>query len=133
MTERTAACLCGQFSLVAEGDPERISICHCHNCQRRTGSVFAMQARYPLAQIHHVQGRKSRYERVGDGGNKATFFFCPDCGGTVCWELEALPGSLYVAVGCFADSNFPAPTVSVYENRMHPWVMRAGELPLDHN
>lgn len=27
-----------------------------------------------------------------------------------------------VPVGAFADPGFPAPTVSVYEERMHAWV-----------
>ncbi len=27
-----------------------------------------------------------------------------------------------VPVGAFADPNFPAPRVSVWEDRMHPWV-----------
>jgi len=44
-TKRQAACSCGKLSAAAEGDPIRISICHCHACQRRTGSVFGAQAR----------------------------------------------------------------------------------------
>jgi hypothetical protein len=27
-----------------------------------------------------------------------------------------------VAVGAFADPSFPAPRVSVYDSRRHPWV-----------
>jgi len=31
----------------ATGEPIRVSICHCLACQRRTGSVFGAQARFP--------------------------------------------------------------------------------------
>ena len=48
MTERTASCSCGQLRLACEGEPVRISICHCLECQKRTCSVFAMQARLSL-------------------------------------------------------------------------------------
>ena len=44
MTTRRAACNCGQLSLTAEGEPVRISMCHCLECQRRTGAVSSNQA-----------------------------------------------------------------------------------------
>jgi hypothetical protein len=68
MTARYAACGCEQLQLTAEGDPVRISVCHCLACQRRTGSAFGVQA------------------------------------------------------GAFADPGFPAPRVSVREERRHSWL-----------
>jgi hypothetical protein len=133
MTTRHAACSCGQLSLTAEGEPVRVSICHCRACQRRTGSVFGVQARFPRDQVHDIQGRRSTYARAGDSGNKATFSFCPDCGATLFWEPETMPDFISIGVGCFADPDFPVPYVSVYENRMHPWVMHAGALDLEHD
>jgi hypothetical protein len=45
MTTRHAACSCGQLQLTIEGEPLRISMCHCLACQRRTGAVISNQAR----------------------------------------------------------------------------------------
>jgi hypothetical protein len=120
MTTRNAACSCGQLHLTAEGEPIRISICHCLACQRRTGSAFGAQARFPRDKVV-IEGRSTRYERTGDSGNRATFHFCPDCGATVHYELEGLPDAIAVPLGAFADPTFPAPRVSVYEARRHPW------------
>ena len=50
-TTRHAACSCGQLRVATEGDPVRISICHCHACQKRTGSAFGYQARWPRDQV----------------------------------------------------------------------------------
>lgn len=36
-----------------------------------------------------------------------------------CWGIV---DCLAIPVGAFADPDFPPPTVSVYEERMHPWV-----------
>ena len=58
MTRRVASCSCGQLSATTTGAPVRISICHCLACQRRTGSVFGMQARFPEAAVT-VQGRST--------------------------------------------------------------------------
>jgi len=122
MTERLASCSCGQLTAKVVGDPVRISICHCLACQRRTGSPFGQQARFHRAGLV-VTGRSSTWARVGDEGGRAVFHFCPDCGATVYYEPDSLPDFVAVPVGAFADPGFPSPTVSVYEDRMHPWVV----------
>ncbi len=118
---RRAACNCGQLHLTAEGDPVRISICHCLACQRRTGSAFGVQARFPRAQVH-IEGRSTTWVRTGDLGRRITFHFCPDCGATVHYWIDDMPDLVAVPVGAFADPSFPTPRVSVYEARRHPWV-----------
>ena len=121
MTSRRASCSCGQLSVVCEGDPVRISVCHCLACQQRTGSVFAAQARWPSQRVR-IEGRSTEWVRVGDEGGKATFHFCPTCGATVYYQIDDMPEVIAVTVGAFADPSFPPPIVSVYEARMHAWV-----------
>ncbi len=121
MTERKAACSCGQLTLIAEGNPTRISMCHCLACQRRTGSVFGAQARFPRDSVR-IEGDSSRYVRTADSGNQITFHFCPSCGSTVFYHQDQDPEQTAVPVGAFADPEFPPPTVSVYEVWQHPWV-----------
>ncbi len=77
MTSREATCSCGQLQLRAEGDPVRVSICHCLACQRRTGSAFGYQARFPADRVT-VTGRHTEYVRHSDdGGEERHFWFCP--------------------------------------------------------
>lgn len=116
---RTASCSCGQLSVTVDGDPLRISVCHCLACQRRTGSVFGAQARFPAASAR-IEGRSKQYVRTGDSGNPIMFNFCPDCGATVHYAIGE--GLIAIPVGAFADPAFPAPRFSVYEDRMHAWV-----------
>jgi hypothetical protein len=86
MATRDAACSCGQLHLTTEGDPIRISMCHCLACQRRTGSAFGIQARFTSDRVQ-IAGRYSDYVRISDDGEEATFHFCPDCGATVFYVL----------------------------------------------
>ena len=123
---RHAACSCGQLTAEVRGDPVRISICHCLACQRRTGSPFGEQARYPRAQVT-IAGRSTTWSRVGDEGGGATFHFCPTCGATVYYELADYPDFVAIPVGAFADPGFPTPWVSVYESRKHRWVVPPAE------
>lgn len=126
MTVRTAQCRCGQLRAVCEGEPVRVSVCHCLACQRRSGSAFAVQARWPAEQVS-VTGQTKTWTHTGDTGRWGRFRFCPHCGSTVVYEIEALPGLIAVAVGAFADPSFPAPWISIYETRKHPWVEVLGE------
>ncbi len=125
LTTRRATCACGSLELGCEGDPVRISICHCLDCQRRTGSPFGQQARWPIDRVT-PKGEEKTWVRTADSGGKVTFHFCPTCGTTVYYEIGALPGFVGVPVGGFADPKFPAPTVSVYETRRHPWTATPG-------
>jgi hypothetical protein len=70
-----------------------------------------------------LSGISSEYVRVGDEGSRVKFHFCPHCGATVFYEPEGLEEYLAIPVGAFADPSFPAPRVSVYEERMHGWVV----------
>ena len=130
MTSRHASCSCGQLRLACEGEPVRLSMCHCLACQRRTGSVFGVQARFPSGQVT-IEGRATEFSRVADSGHRVAFHFCPLCGSTVYWRLDGAPGVIAVAVGAFADPGFPQPTHSVYESCRHPWAMSAGDLDLE--
>lgn len=121
MTRRLATCACGQLRAEVQSEPLRVSVCHCLDCQRRTGSVFGAQARFPAAAVD-LQGQWREWSRVGDAGSRADFFFCPQCGSTVGWRFAGQADQIALAVGAFADPQFPAPTVSVYEERMHGWV-----------
>lgn len=121
MTNRTASCSCGQLQASVTAEPIRVGVCHCLACQRRTGSVFGAQARFSSASVTST-GRSSEYVRVGDEGSRSRLHFCPDCGSTVYYTSEGMEGTVGIPVGAFADPQFPSPTVSVYEERMHCWV-----------
>ncbi|HET8899068.1 MAG TPA: GFA family protein, partial [Rhodanobacteraceae bacterium] len=69
-----------------------------------------------------IEGHSREYAQAGDSGAVARFRFCGNCGATVCWEADGVPGFVTVAVGAFADPHFPQPRVSVYEERQHAWL-----------
>ena len=121
MSQRDASCSCGQLRLSVQGEPLRVSACHCLECQRRSASAFAVQARFPIGAVA-THGTSHAFVRTGDEGTSCRFHFCPHCGVTVWFVPDSIPGVVSVPVGVFADPGFPPPQVSVYEVRRHPWV-----------
>jgi hypothetical protein len=123
---RVAQCRCGALRAECEGEPVRVSVCHCQACKRRTGSAFSAQARWPAAQVR-VTGASTTFRRTADSGGVARYRFCPQCGATIAFETDNLPGLTAVPLGAFADPEFAMPQFSIYESRKYPWVAIVGD------
>ncbi len=123
----TASCRCGQLRAKVAGEPVRVSVCHCLDCKKRTGSAFSAQARWPAEQAE-VEGVSKIWTHHADSGNRITHHFCPDCGSTVHYEIEGkFDGMIAIPLGAFDDPNFAIPAFSVWEERKHDWVEISGE------
>ncbi|OWV82316.1 aldehyde-activating protein [Rhizobium sp. R634] len=118
--ERFAQCHCGSLRAKTASEPLMVSLCHCRDCQRRTGAVAGSGAIFEKAEVT-IEGERKLFERDGADGRKVRFHFCPTCGTSLYWEGDFNLDLCVVAVGAFADPAFPAPLVSVYEQFRHDW------------
>ena len=57
--DRTAQCHCGSLRVIATGEPDRVYLCHCKACQRRTGTAFHFGATFPKEQVQLDGERKN--------------------------------------------------------------------------
>jgi hypothetical protein len=132
VTARTASCRCGQLRATVTGDPVRVSVCHCLNCKKRSGSAFAVQARWPKGHVR-IEGKSKTFVLVADSGNRATFHFCPECGSDVYYEIDGkfddkFNDLIAIPVGTLDDPYFESPAYSVWEHRKHDWVEISGDI-----
>lgn len=72
-------CHCGAVSYEAEIDPERVSVCHCTDCQVLTGSPYRATVHTVRAQLK-LSGAPKCYVKIADSGRKRYQYFCGDCG-----------------------------------------------------
>lgn len=72
-------CHCGRISFEAEVDPTSVTICHCADCQRLTGSAFRANIVAPAAQFV-LRGTPRSYVKTAESGNQRRHAFCGDCG-----------------------------------------------------
>ena len=107
MTEvRKAKCSCGQLSVTCEGSPVSVSLCHCIECQRRTGSTYGVAAFFNEAKIQ-VAGKSSKFTRPTDSGHSVTFDICPNCGSSVFWKPFRKAELVAIAMGIRGSHNQP--------------------------
>jgi hypothetical protein len=124
--ERVARCACGDLTLTTRGEPLDVYLCSCKDCQRGTGSAFSYGALFPESAVS-LAGESRTYRQRADSGRFIDNFFCPNCGTAVMFRAEGLPGTVGVAVGCFADASFATPSKLYWASRRHHWL----ELPKD--
>jgi hypothetical protein len=102
-------------------------MCHCFECQRRTGSAFSVAVFYERSRVSVTSGTAHLFERGSASGFPVRFHFCAGCGSNVYWEPARMPDLVGVALGAFADPSFPRPQQSVWTRDKHAWI----DLPTD--
>jgi len=128
-SSRKAQCQCGQLTAEVSGDAEAMTVlCHCVDCQRRSGSPFGTIAYYPEGSVS-IAGEAREFTRLTDAGSSFTNAFCPDCGSSVYARAGKYPAILGVMVGAFADPGFPAPARSVFEQSRLAWTQLPDTIP----
>ncbi len=73
-------CHCGHVTYEAEIDPEKVSICHCTDCQALTGSPYRITASTTRDKLRLTGAEPKLYVKTGGSGKKRLQYFCPDCG-----------------------------------------------------
>jgi hypothetical protein len=91
---------------------------------------MSSQVRFDAADVA-TDGASSVWHFTGPSGNSTDFHFCPTCGSTVYFLSEHSPDTIAIPLGCFDDPFAFAPTISVYENRKHPWIEIVGNIEHD--
>ena len=123
---RKASCACGALSVTAAAEPYFVHACSCVDCQRRSGSALSYTAFFPQSAVS-MRGPSQTWRRVGAAGRWADTHFCPTCGCTVLMRLEALPDTIGVPAGAFADPDFPKPGKLYWASQRPRWLtMPAG-------
>jgi hypothetical protein len=110
VTVRTGGCLCGRVQYEVRGEPMRTGLCHCADCRKESGSVFATFAIWPRA----------AFSSTGDVAVFQGRSFCPTCGSRLFNlsddEAEIRVGGLDVAPTALR------PTSEIWVKRREPWL-----------
>ena len=75
---REGGCSCGAIRYRLTSDPLFVHCCHCLNCQRQTGSAFAINLLIEADRVELLAGEQSRFP-FGGGSGKQRIFRCPAC------------------------------------------------------
>ena len=122
-------CHCGQITYSAEVDPEKVSLCHCSDCQMFTGSAYRVNV--PAAKENFVLlgSEPASYVKTADSGNKRRHTFCPNCGTPVYSSAVTDPQSFSLRIGCLNERSRLSPKRQIWCESAVPWSDNLGTIP----
>ncbi len=102
-------CLCGAVRITAEGAPDRVGLCHCLDCRKHHGAVFAVVAIFSEGAVTCRGDTRVWKDR----------HFCPRCGGSV---FSVSDGEVEVHLGALDEPNVFEPTYELWTVRRETWL-----------
>lgn len=125
-------CLCGMVRYtVRPGLRMRPYACHCHDCQRRTGSAFGIQL--GIAEVDlSVEGEVMEGRHVQPSGAVAGIFACAACLTRLWTTNDRRPGIVNLRAGTLDNSPEIEPAAHFWISSKQPWiVLPEGVVALD--
>jgi hypothetical protein len=121
---REGGCSCGAVRYRLTSDPLFVHCCHCLNCQRQTGSAFAINVLVEADNVQLLAGEPEPVPVPRSGSKKQRIFRCPTCQVAV-FSTYTRATIRFVRAGTLDDPSSIEPDVHIYTRSKMPWV----ELP----
>jgi hypothetical protein len=96
-------CHCGQIRYEAEIDADKVSVCHCTDCQTLTGTAYRVSAPASAASLVFLAGVPKIYIKTADSGNQRAQAFCADCGTPIYSADAKEPQIFFLRVGTMSQ------------------------------
>lgn len=123
-------CHCGYVKYQAEIDPGKVTICHCTDCQRLTGSAYRVTAITPTSNLQLTANPPKVYKKYGDNGRPRLQSFCPECGSPLFTSGEGDDAATTgIRVGTINQRRELKPSRQIWCRSALPWVDDIGGLP----
>lgn len=93
-------CHCAQVTYEADVDPDKVSLCHCTDCQAMSGSPYRASVPVPRESFVLLTGQPKVYVKTAESGTRRAHSFCPNCGSPIFSSAVADPPTFSLRVGC---------------------------------
>lgn len=124
----TGQCRCAttRYTLGLTGKPI-VYACHCLNCQRWSGSAFALHMLLPEPAMS-ITGALAEYSHEHDG-RQSRQFLCAQCHTRIFNSTDAAPGMRVLRAGTLDEAPTLAPAAHIWTRRKHAWVQLPPDVP----
>ena len=122
----SGGCQCGAIRYELSGPPDRVSICHCRDCQMSAGAPMVAWAVMPAGNLKITQGTPATINSSGYTFRR----FCSQCGTGLFYVNETfLPGLVDVQSVTLDDPSAFPPGTQVQTAEQHGWAAHIHTLP----
>ncbi|MBV9540918.1 MAG: GFA family protein [Alphaproteobacteria bacterium] len=119
----TGGCNCDDLRYRLTKAPLTAFICHCHLCQKRTGSAFSMSMVFPADALHFEKGEPFKTERALPNGSKNISYICRHCYSRIYTQRNGSP-TINVRVGTLDDTSSIRPVAQIWTSSAQHWAVQ---------
>lgn len=123
------SCHCGNIQFEAEIDLDKVTICHCTDCQRMTGAAFRTVVPAIKNSFKLLKGEPATYLKIAESGNRRIQGFCPHCGTSVYATSEFNQEIFGLRVGTLNQRAEIIPKKQIWYRSAMGWVSDIDHLP----
>ena len=113
MPKFSGNCLCGKVKFFGDADITVAPNCHCIDCQRASGAVYATMLFVSEEKIN-IEGTPETFHYKADSGASMEKNFCGNCGSQLYGRNSNRPGILSLRAGVINEKDLIKPTVNVF-------------------
>ena len=116
-------CACGHVRYRMATRPLFVNCCHCHWCQRESGSAFALNAMIEADRVTHLAAEPELVPTPSESGQGQKIARCPRCF-VALWSnyAGAGPAVRFVRVGTLDTPAHLPPDIHIFTASKQPWV-----------
>lgn len=118
-------CRCGAVRYRARGEPLMSALCHCRDCRRSTGAPVVAWALFASSQVT-FSGSTPAEHTPSPGVRRG---FCPQCGTSLSFTADYLPGMVDLTLGSLDEPERIAPQFHYWTSQRLPWMAAQDALP----
>lgn len=116
------SCYCGAIAFEAEIRPAEVTICHCTDCQRLSGTTFRISAPAPAGRFRITRGVPKEFVKVAASGARRVQAFCPECGTALFAKAAEGDGPVNIRAGTLRQRLGLAPSRQIWRRSAPDWV-----------
>lgn len=118
----SGGCQCGHVRYEVRAEPLTVYVCHCTECQRQSGSAFAMSMIVPRPALIFVAGTLARWSRTTERGNVLDGGFCAACGTRLVHYPSVNEQVAVLKPGTLDDTRWLSPVGHIWVRSAQDWV-----------
>ena len=122
-------CACGAIRYRLKSAPMFVNCCHCHDCQRQTGTAFVINALIETDRIEIFSGEPEGVPVPTDSGKPHDIYRCPSCQTALWSDYGRRPGLRFLRVGTLDDPGKLPPEAHIFTRSKLPWVRLPEDQP----
>lgn len=115
-------CSCGAVRFKLTARPMFTHCCHCLDCQKQTGSAFAINGLIETARIEMLSGEPVRIEMPSPSGRGHDIYRCDACEVALWSDYGRRPYLRFVRVAALDQPHAIEPDVHIFTRSKVPWV-----------